>query len=208
MQYLIKIEQKDGRNTVSARELHSFLQIQTKFTTWIQRRIDEYGFVDNQDYSIISQIWETNNPKNPKTEGVDYVLTLDMAKELAMVEKNERGKQARRYFIECEKTLRFAVESPQVFNLTKIVTQAVQVCGSQAKLAKRIGVSTGTLSQAINGQLSLFSNEMLRQIEKVSRKIVDKGAGYDAEIIEDVMKIEDKALRMKLFRTLRKEAVL
>jgi anti-repressor protein len=91
---------------VSARELHAFLEIQSRFNDWIKNRIEKYDFIENQDFILVTKILVTNNPKNPTAEGIDYDLTLDTAKELAMVEGNERGKQARRYFIECEKALR------------------------------------------------------------------------------------------------------
>ncbi len=87
-----------------ARKLHTFLEVGKRFASWITERIAEYGFVENQDYVIASQNREakTRGGHNRK----DYHLTLDTAKELAMVERNEKGRQIRRYFIECEKQLR------------------------------------------------------------------------------------------------------
>ena len=83
---------------VDARLLHSFLEVVTRFNDWITRRIEEYEFIDGQDfYSILS--------KTSGRPSQEYHLTLDMAKELAMVERNEKGRQARRYFIECERKL-------------------------------------------------------------------------------------------------------
>jgi anti-repressor protein len=104
MKELIKIETKGSSQVVSARELHKFLNIDTKFTTWCERMFD-YGFVENQDYLLVSQKRETNNPKNPTTTETDYALTLDCAKQIAMLQRNEKGKEARQYFIQCEKTL-------------------------------------------------------------------------------------------------------
>ncbi|MGY0152454.1 antA/AntB antirepressor family protein [Edwardsiella tarda] len=87
----------------NARALHDFLGIGKRFASWIVERIEEYRFIENQDYVIASQIREakTRGGHNRK----DYHLTLDTAKELAMVERNERGRQIRRYFIECERQL-------------------------------------------------------------------------------------------------------
>ncbi|EBI1478915.1 phage antirepressor Ant [Salmonella enterica] len=87
-----------------ARELHTFLEVGKRFASWITERLTEYGFVENHDYVIASQNREakTRGGHNRK----DYHLTLDTAKELAMVERNEKGRQIRRYFIECEKQLR------------------------------------------------------------------------------------------------------
>lgn len=89
-------------NTVNARELHSFLQSKRQFSDWIKQRIIDYNFVENQDFISFSQFCEKPNGGRPTTE---YYITLDMAKELSMVERNEQGKQARKYFIECEKQL-------------------------------------------------------------------------------------------------------
>ncbi|EFN7576993.1 phage antirepressor Ant [Escherichia coli] len=88
---------------VNARDLHTFLDVGKRFASWIVERITEYGFVENQDFMIISQVREKIGRGRPAK---DYHLTLDTAKELAMVERNEKGRQVRRYFIECEKRLR------------------------------------------------------------------------------------------------------
>lgn len=89
----------------NARDLHKFLGVQSKFAEWINRRIKEYGFVKNQDFVIISEISETmtKNGQRRATTSKQYHITLDMAKELAMVEKNAKGREIRRYFIDCEK---------------------------------------------------------------------------------------------------------
>ncbi len=88
---------------VNARDLHSFLDVGKRFASWIVERIAEYGFVENQDFMIISQVREKIGRGRPAK---DYHLNLDTAKELAMVERNEKGRQVRCYFIECEKRLR------------------------------------------------------------------------------------------------------
>ena len=86
--------------TVNARELHAFLEVQTRFNDWIKNRIEQYDFVENQDYVRFTENLENGG------RSIEYYITLDMAKELAMVERNEKGKQARKYFIECERKLR------------------------------------------------------------------------------------------------------
>ncbi|HDL7801236.1 TPA: antA/AntB antirepressor family protein [Yersinia enterocolitica] len=93
----------------NARDLHNFLGVGKVFAAWITSRIAEYEFVENQDYISFFQ-----NGKKPQggRPTKDYHLTLDTAKELAMVERNEKGRQIRRYFIECEKKLRQPATSP------------------------------------------------------------------------------------------------
>ncbi|EFF5467242.1 antA/AntB antirepressor family protein [Escherichia coli] len=87
----------------NARNLHAFLGVGKRFASWITERITEYGFVENQDYMIASQIREAKGRGGHNRK--DYHLILDTAKELAMVERNEKGRQIRRYFIECERKL-------------------------------------------------------------------------------------------------------
>ena len=89
--------------TVSARELHTFLEVGRDFSTWIKDRISKYEFVENTDYIMLPK---TGELENKGLQGkIEYFVTLDMAKQLAMVENNDKGSQARRYFIECEKQL-------------------------------------------------------------------------------------------------------
>ena len=85
-------------NSVNARDIHEYLEVKTRFNDWIKRAIERYDFRENIDYSKMSII-QNGNP-NPI---IDYIVTLDMAKELAMLENNEKGKEIRKYFIKIEK---------------------------------------------------------------------------------------------------------
>ncbi len=85
------------------RELHGFLEVGRVFSSWILERIESFGFVENEDYIINTGSGVYSNRGRPTKK---YSLTLDMAKELAMVENNEKGRMARRYFIEVEKRAR------------------------------------------------------------------------------------------------------
>lgn len=91
-----------GQKLVSGRELHSVLEVKTRFNDWIKRMI-VYGFEENVDYTLLTQKRVTNNPKNPYAQETDYILTLDMAKHIAMVQRTEIGMRVRNYFLECEK---------------------------------------------------------------------------------------------------------
>lgn len=93
--------------TVNARDLHLFLQSRQDFSDWIKKRIKQYGFAEDVDFVLFHNSMENPNGGRP---AIDYHLTIDMAKELSMVERNEKGKQARQYFIECE---RKALATPQ-----------------------------------------------------------------------------------------------
>ncbi|AQX20213.1 antA/AntB antirepressor family protein [Bartonella sp. WD16.2] len=101
MNNLIEIKEstvgQETVQTVSARELHAFLEITSKFADWIKNRIKECNFRENIDFVTLSK----NLEKGGKTK--EYHITLDMGKHLAMIERNEKGHQARQYFIECER---------------------------------------------------------------------------------------------------------
>ena len=103
MEEIIKITEHNGKRAVNARELHQFLESKQDFSNWIKNRIEKYGFVENQDFEVYNKIIE--NPQGGRPT-IEYALSVDMAKELSMVENNEKGRLARKYFIECEKIAR------------------------------------------------------------------------------------------------------
>ena len=117
---LIQIERREliaGQfvETVSARDLWEFLGVKDKFTDWLFARLDKYQFVAEMDYLV------RNIPKEVPHQGgirsiinVEYFLTIETAKELAMVQNNDKGREIRRYFIECERRAKAAAAAPVV----------------------------------------------------------------------------------------------
>ncbi|HBE7691230.1 TPA: antA/AntB antirepressor family protein [Escherichia coli] len=103
----------------NARDLHAFLGVKKVFAAWITNRISEYKFIENQDYILLSNLGKQTSGRGGHNRK-DYHLTLDTAKELAMVERNEKGRQIRRYFIECEKKLR-SMQPAQQFTDEEII---------------------------------------------------------------------------------------
>ena len=102
---LIKIIEREGRQFVSGRALHEFLEITTRYNDWFKRMV-EYGFDEGSDFLLVTQKRETNNLKNPVTTVIDHAISIDMAKEISMIQRTEKGKTARQYFINCEKKLK------------------------------------------------------------------------------------------------------
>lgn len=100
MNELLKINYNDDRITVSARDLYEFLEIGTRFNDWFSRMC-EYGFNRGADYEEVL----LKNEQNPQggRPATDYQMTIEMGKEIAMIQRNEKGKQARQYFIELER---------------------------------------------------------------------------------------------------------
>jgi len=83
-------------NSVNSREIYEYLEVETKYNDWINRAIEKYDFEENFDYSKMS---------NGTSRGIDYIVTIDMAKELCMVSNTPKGKETRKYFISAEKQL-------------------------------------------------------------------------------------------------------
>lgn len=99
MNELIKVVYDNDQPTVSGRDLHEFLEVSTKYADWFPRMC-EYGFSEDVDYCSILRNRCDGLPGKPLT---DHQITIDMAKELCMIQRNERGKQARQYFLQLER---------------------------------------------------------------------------------------------------------
>jgi anti-repressor protein len=96
---------------VNARDLHAVLEVGKHFASWIAERIEQFDFVENRDFLLVPGIGINSETGRPSK---DYAITLDMAKELAMVERNAKGKEARQYFIKCERGLKAKIAEPAV----------------------------------------------------------------------------------------------
>lgn len=130
MRQIIPISKSDfagcPKQTVNARELHAFLDSKQDFSTWIKARITEYDFVEHQDFVLFHNFMEKGRPR------IEYFITLDMAKELSMVERTAKGKQARQYFIDCEKRAQAVPQIPQT--LSEALRLAADLADEKATL--------------------------------------------------------------------------
>lgn len=104
---------------MSARELHEFLEIETPYHKWIPRMI-EYGFSENIDY-VVTDIF-VHNSNGGKQSQIDHIIKLDMAKEISMIQRSDKGKQARQYFLQIEKEW----NSPE-----KVMARALQIANKR-----------------------------------------------------------------------------
>lgn len=160
---------------VDGRELHTFLKNGKQFSDWIKQRISQYGFEENQDYSLVSPKSETHvaiaSPRSEAKRGghnrVDYHLTLDMAKELSMVENNEQGRMARRYFIDMERKAlsQAAMPAPEQFER---ITHAFR--GSRVEFLVD-GRSVWVKASCITTALGLGSSDRITRSLADDRKV-------------------------------------
>lgn len=121
----IAVKYDNDRLLVSGRELHEALGIKTQYSKWFDRMC-EYGFAENTDYILVSQKCLTNNPRNPYTEVTDHQMTIDMAKELCMIQRTEIGKRCRVYFLNIEKQW----NTPEA-----VMARALQIANQRLELA-------------------------------------------------------------------------
>ena len=150
---LIKIYENDRQEqVVNARELHEKLESKRDFSNWITDRIQKYDFIENVDFTTILL---KSTGGRPRTE---YALTLDTAKEIAMVENNEQGRKIRRYFIEVEKKARNMFEIPKTLPeaLRKAAELAEQLEKQKPKVLFANSVETSTTSILIGDLAKLI----------------------------------------------------
>lgn len=137
--------------TVNARDLHEFLEVKSAFKDWIARRIADYGFLDGADYVLIAAQEKAaiRGGHNRK----DYHISLDMAKELSMVERNAKGKEARQYFIQCEKVAKTPVAALD-YTDPNVVLGVISHLKEEAETAKALVIEFRPKAEAYNQLLN------------------------------------------------------
>ena len=123
---IVPIYESDTKEKlINARELHKKLNNKRQFANWIKQRIDKYKFLENHDFVKLNNFVMVGNLKRPQ---IDYYLTIDMAKELCMVENNETGRKIRRYFIEVEKRYREIINTPtNIFDFLRLALNQIEL---------------------------------------------------------------------------------
>lgn len=129
MHDLIRINSNSERHTVSGRELHEFLEVGTEYSKWMTR-MSEYGFAENVDFQVIVKSDENSTGGRPST---DHQLTIDMAKEISMIQRTDKGKQARQYFLEVERQLK----NPRPMSQLEIMHQMTGALIEQDRILKQ-----------------------------------------------------------------------
>ena len=141
---------------VSGRKLHMFLEVTTPYHIWMPRMV-EYGFEKDKDYVLNTQKcskFDTDGSNGAGRPSTDHILTIDMAKEIAMLQRTEKGKQARKYFIECEKKLK-AMPAPSYLIEDEIERAKAWIAEQEATRAlqaenKQLEGEVLTLTNTIN----------------------------------------------------------
>jgi phage anti-repressor protein len=182
--------------TVNARELHAFLNVGRDLSSWIRDRIDQFDFVEDVDFVIIpgsgDQVFQGVKTRK------EYALSLDMAKELSMVERNEQGRRVRRYFIECEKRAKdpmAALNDPAAMR-SLLLTYTEKVLALESQVAKlkpsheallRISSADGSLcitdaAKALQMQPKEFFARLQRNGWIFKRRGSSNYLGYESKV--------------------------
>ena len=168
MNELIKISKnEDGVQTVNGRELHEFLESKQEFVNWIKSRIQKYGFIESIDF--LTELSKSSGGRPSK----EYYISIDMAKELSMVENNEKGREARRYFIACENAVRKAREQgiTQEYKTDLVVGTMMEKINYLTDTVTKLTDAVSNLSMS---ELDMFASEDGGFYRKEVRKLVQK----------------------------------
>ena len=167
---------------VNSEKLFLFLNNNSKYADWIQNRIKQYGFMKNEDFTI--QILKTKG--RPKKI---YWITLDMAKELAMVENNEKGRQARKYFIEIEKKYKHKFYQPQLIENNEQMVE---------ELIKRSDIVRG-----YQGQIAKLENELAKKQSDIKNLELQLSRPFELSGVKELLEVARQ--KDKKFQTLQLE---
>lgn len=210
MKELIKIKTENGKQLVSARELYEFLGLSKRFSSWFETysKNEDYGFIENEDFTSVLSSTVVNNGAERQLQ--DYAITIDMAKELSMLSKTEKGKQARKYFIQCEKALK---ENVQPLNTSELSPE-LQMFGNlykaianqeleQKKIKKDIEDTKNQL-QGIRDVVALTPNAWRKDTSSLISKIAMKLGGFDhiKDVREESYKILNETYKVDINRRL------
>lgn len=186
-------ENNDLQQAVSARDLYNFLQPSERFNNWFERQL-QYGFVENIDY-LGCEVFNTLARQSLQ----DYFLSVDMAKEISMIQRSDKGKQARQYFIECERkaqqltvpvmqipqtfaealqlaanqALQIEQDAPKVAHYDKVVDRHTLLTATQ--VGQKIGLSAVMLNRVLD-EIGVY-NKALKRGRAFKQWFIDKELG-------------------------------
>lgn len=167
---------ESGEIVVSGRELHEFLEVQTPYKKWFDR-MAEYGFIENVDFAVLDKNVRDETAFGGVRKITDHALKIDMAKEISMIQRNERGKQARQYFIEIEKRW----NSPEM-----IMKRALEYADAQIQ---KLTTSNLVLEQRVNElqPKATYYDLILQNKSLISISVIAKDYGMGAQTMNKLL---------------------
>lgn len=179
-------ETSTGEKVVYGTELHGVLEVKSKFADWIKNRLNDCEAVENEDFETFSKNLEKGRPS------VDYIIKLDIAKEMAMLERNAKGKQVRRYFIQIEKKYKEKVRKLSAIEQIQLNAQAVLEVHEEVR--------------AVNEDLQQFKQDMpILGIEEDNITNAVKKRGVKCLGGKSSSAYKDHSLRQRLYQDIYRE---
>lgn len=180
----------DVIETVNARELHAFLESKQDFSTWVKKRIADYGFVENVDFVCFHKKMEANNATVH-----EYHLSLDMADELSMVERTPKGKQARQFFIKCKKIAQQALKQQLAAVQQGQLTQQREI--TQLKQVHQREVAE--LKYERRQDIKRYDDALLR-MRDLAMEQMDRARVFELQVAKDGYSLEFASKRLGMSR--------
>jgi len=172
-------ENEKGEKLINARELYIKLESKRQFGNWIKQRVEHYKFIEDQDFFTFNKFVKRDQKDNLGNTIKEYYLSIDMAKELCMVENNEIGRKIRKYFIEVEKRYRAIVETPQnIFDVMRLALNQIEENEKRLTLVKELSEKTN--------QISKENREEIENIKKKIDVIIQKNYCLASDIAEQL----------------------
>lgn len=199
---LIKITtNENGEQLVSGRELHEFLEVNEKYTDWFKRMV-EYGFAENIDFIGLSEKSEKLGGR-PKT---NHAMTLDMAKEVSMIQRTEKGKQARQYFIEVEK--QYKLDTSALSPELQFMNSVVQSLAKQEMATKQLSNKLDNITEIVALNTTDWRKDCRNLINKMAKTQGQFGAYQEIQgmIYEEVDRRAGSSLNIRLTNLRRRMA--
>ncbi|WP_420285525.1 antA/AntB antirepressor family protein [Enterococcus cecorum] len=197
---LIKITtNENGEQLVSGRELHEFLEVQTPYDKWFPRMC-EYGFSEGTDFSTFLSESTGGRPKT------NHAMTLDMAKEISMIQRTEKGKQARQYFIEVEK--QYKLDTASLSPELQFMNSVVQSLAKQEMATKQLSNKLDNITEIVALNTTDWRKDCRNLVNKMAKTQGSFGAYQEiqAAIYEEVDRRAGSSLNIRLTNLRRRMA--
>lgn len=193
---LLPIRENNGQRAVNARDLHSFLESKQQFADWIKGRISKYDFVEGKDFETLYFDYQGNllnirhhnfmKSENQQVSKIEYALSISMAKELSMLENNERGKQARKYFIACEENKHELSRKELALMVVQAEEEKERLLLENSHLSETVNMQTEELQKSAP-KVSYYDNH-LQSVNTQTSTQAAKQIGMDAEKLHKKLK--------------------
>lgn len=163
---LIPINESNGKRAVSARDLYNFLGCTERFQSWFDRQL-QYGFVEGIDYTSVKSFTVVGNGAEKPIE--DYAMTINMAKEVSMIQRNEKGKEARTYFIACEQKLKEI--QPKQYQLPQTYLEALKALVVAEEEKQQLALENKVMKPKAEYFDNLVDRNLLTNIRDTAKQI-------------------------------------